>query len=1314
MNLIFSIDYAKYFTTQWNGSHELELSIEKPIDVELMKLKFLTFSIVARKAANIDGIATILIEIDSKQQNSLSFEKVLYEGVLVEKDLSFVMEEIVLIAETYDQDVVLRYLGKDFDLFTFTQTDNKVKVQLSESFDVTVVKDVSDLIFEIEATKSGYESARTVVLVRISRLVIIKPQFEKSIYVGHISDIGKLVLENIVIIKETFDDSIDVSLQGDDADLFNINDQNKNVIQLGLKSATLETDKEYLQFEVAAASTIGLVKVKEIVNIFISIGRKNPATKALSFSKSIYEGTVTKEMKLVVETVMLNKDNLDDDVVIELSGRNQQFFTFTKTTSEILLRLKEGVTIDQLPNISTLLVSVDAFSDTFSNATTNVIISLLMATNSNLKFQKPLYVGSMNNLKQLMLENLFIESNNSMDFHIEISGQDRDLFFADLIDNLITVSLKEDISEDLWNSRIILIINITATFDGIKIETIVVITLPKKSQDKLLQFEKPSYIGSIDVNTVVDLEEIVLELNNFNDTLVTFVLSGMHSEFFEMKVNRNSVSLQTKEGITIEKLQNIVLVALEIKAQRDQFRTALTIVFLQLPWKVEQVDFLTFDKVSYRGKFDLNNVLHLDTLILDPTTFTEDVIVSLKDVSFVLKNGDTDIFEVKREGNDLIIVNSTQITDDKLVNKLFFSFYLEASMVQFYSTMSLIIIEIPIANSSVPIDDCIDKSDPSQPFFETGAYSFAIQTDKKGSFGRIKALIVDPKLGFIEYKLQMQNDYLSLRLSVNAESGYLVLSKELAVGLYTVTAVALNTENSKVAYSRILITVQEARICTEDVLTTVDKTLAVLVLPENVIYDQILPTVIGNCELEILYVNPSALRELFRIDRTTHFLTSMKFDREDAVFINETVPQIQLKLYLNCGTTLTANHPIAIQEQHLILTDDILFSTNSMTLNIVIEDQNDNFPVFIHPPTKNFNVGYPEQIVADSLLPPNLMIVEAFDVDEGLNAKIKYSLNDNRHFAIDPEAGIIFPLKECMLNVDEVSLIVTATDRDGALNGNAESFSLNVKKVTTDNLVVFSLKNKQLNDVELFLSNVTVATKMNLLSINYAAIPYYDDDEELIVTKQSEGNEVQTFIKMFVYAFDVDVESELKTSAEIIQLLKLANIPVTLNYSTFDDVFDCNITGLIIAVSILGALLITVCAVVPLLWFVWLRPKYETQRRSSESSVVQFDEDFNNLPSISSPVLPIKTITQKDEDVMGIHIDGVTNDESILESPTNMTRLQNALDIILDVDEVPSPTDSSGSEKKKSNVRFNELVERIEVLAEAEDAKVDDELNERL
>ncbi|CAO1403509.1 unnamed protein product [Diamesa hyperborea] len=1358
------------------------------------------------RSASTNVVFSIVQESDDIKV--LSFSKSIYEGS-VTKEMKLIVEKVKLNEDNLDDDVVIQLSGRNQQFFTFTKTSSEVLLTLKEGVTFDQLPNIPTLLVSVDAISDKFRSASTNVVVTIVQESddIKALSFSKSIYEGTVTREMKLIVEKVMLNEDNLDDDVVIQLSGRNQQFFTFTKTSSEVL-LTLKEGVTFDQLPNIPTLLVAVDAISDKFRSASTNVVVTIVQESDDIKALSFSKSIYEGSVTKEMKLIVEKVKLNEDNLDDDVVIQLSGRNQQFFTFTKTSSEVLLTLKEGVTFDQLPNIPTLLVSVDALSDKFRSASTNVVISLWIEMNSDLKFQKSLYIGSVNNLKQLLLENLLIESNNNIDFHIEITGDDKDLFSIDVIDNSVTVSLQKDITEDLWNSRVILIINITATFNGMKFETIVVITLPKKSEDKLLLFEKPSYIGSIDLNTVLDLEQIVLELNNY-DSMVTFEFSGMNSDLFAMQVDRNSVSLQLKEGITIRDFENIVLITLEIKAKRVNFITGMTIVFLQLPWKVEQVDFLSFDKVSYRGKFNIDKELLLDTIKLEPTTFSNEVIVSLKgddagvfsleqkrneielimrqftdlenrsifnlyveavkfgapkayanvvidvekmkklsfdsliyvgklnadytlhfkvttvsgemsanDVSFVLKSDvDIDLFEVKRQGNDLVIVNSTQITDDHLVNKLFFSFYLEASKDKFYSAMSLIIIEIPRTNSSVPIEDCIDKSDPSQPFFETGAYSFVFQSDMKGSFGKVKAMIVDPKMGRIQYKLQTQDDYLSLRISVNAESGHLIISKELAVGLYTVTAVAINTENNKMAYTRISIIVESARICTEDALTTVQKTLAIEALPENIDYNTILPTVIGNCELDIFSVNPSALRELFIIDRTTHFLTSLKFDREDPLFVNQTVPQIQLKLNLNCDSKSVAfQNYTEIQEQHLILTDDILFSTDLMILNIVIEDQNDNFPVFTYPATKSFTVGYPEQKLADKLLPPNLMIVEAFDVDEGLNAKIKYTLNVNRHFAIDPEAGIIYPLTECMLNVSEVDLVVTATDRFGALDGNAESFNLKVRKVTKDNLVVLTTENEQLSDVELFLRNISGITKMNLLSIHYAAIPHDDNEQKgkqlFSFMSRLKMNEVLTFIKVFVYAFDV--EGELKTSDGIIELLKISNIPVALNVEAFvDDVPDYNLTGFIIAVSLLGGLLITVCAAIPLLWFLWLSPKLvNSRRKASESSIQQFEEDFNNSPANTSPVLPIKTNTVSDKDILGIQVDGAT----VGESPNVLSRLEVELGLILDGREVPSPNDSINSEKKKTNVRFNELVERIEVLADVDDVKVEEEeeLNERL
>lgn len=52
----------------------------------------------------------------------------------------------------------------------------------------------------------------------------------------------------------------------------------------------------------------------------------------------------------------------------------------------------------------------------------------------------------------------------------------------------------------------------------------------------------------------------------------------------------------------------------------------------------------------------------------------------------------------------------------------------------------------------------------------------------------------------------------------------------------------------------------QARICTEDKLVTVEKSLAIDYLLENQVHSTILPTLIDDCEFEILEVDPPAFR----------------------------------------------------------------------------------------------------------------------------------------------------------------------------------------------------------------------------------------------------------------------------------------------------------------------------------------------------------------------------------------------------------------------------------------------------------------------
>ena len=83
---------------------------------------------------------------------------------------------------------------------------------------------------------------------------------------------------------------------------------------------------------------------------------------------------------------------------------------------------------------------------------------------------------------------------------------------------------------------------------------------------------------------------------------------------------------------------------------------------------------------------------------------------------------------------------------------------------------------------------------------------------------------------------------------------------------------------------------------------------------------------------------------------------------------------------LNCPPT-TINTDImgpfaTLAQESFIFTQEILYSHDIMHLNIIIVDENDHFPVFIHPNEKELKIGYPEAELAHDILPPYLFRVE--------------------------------------------------------------------------------------------------------------------------------------------------------------------------------------------------------------------------------------------------------------------------------------------------------------------------------------------------
>lgn len=163
----------------------------------------------------------------------------------------------------------------------------------------------------------------------------------------------------------------------------------------------------------------------------------------------------------------------------------------------------------------------------------------------------------------------------------------------------------------------------------------------------------------------------------------------------------------------------------------------------------------------------------------------------------------------------------------------------------------------------------------------------------------------------------------------------------------------------------------------ETAKTVVERSLIVRHLEEESVHQSILYTKLGECEYEILSVDPND-GTYFSIDSSTHQLTSVKFDRESAIFTEMMVPQFQIKMQLNCGNSIAGRAKRATEEDvSYVRTSDVMLATDVTVLNVIVEDINDNAPKFTYPLSNGNPFGYPNPETFDmSYFPSYLLKVQ--------------------------------------------------------------------------------------------------------------------------------------------------------------------------------------------------------------------------------------------------------------------------------------------------------------------------------------------------
>lgn len=364
------------------------------------------------------------------------------------------------------------------------------------------------------------------------------------------------------------------------------------------------------------------------------------------------------------------------------------------------------------------------------------------------------------------------------------------------------------------------------------------------------------------------------------------------------------------------------------------------------------------------------------------------------------------------------------------------------------------------------------------------------------------------------------------------------------------------------------------------------------------------------------------------------------------MFANYNVPQVQVILHLICPTTYFSQfEPNRIQPfMNEVFTNEILYSPTTTHLNIEILDQNDNAPVFINPPYANYRVAFPDEDLIGIIMPKYLFKVEAYDIDDGINAVIRYSTSMPSIFEINSVTGEINPLRT--LPDEPTGFLLTAIDREGA--GLRTTTSIDFVKISSANVIEIIADNFANKDVDEIALELSEKLKADFRVLSSSQLPFTTNSQVLRFA------DTQAKTKVYGYAFKSN-SLELITPTELMNQLKEVNLTFSLKYSSVDGGSqkknaedDCDLTIWIFVVSFMGTFILFILIAIPVFWYCYLKKKLLDKDNSSNSSKEEianrfYDNDSVRDSEIASEIVEaIAEMRSSDADIIGIGVNGVT------------------------------------------------------------------------
>ena len=174
-----------------------------------------------------------------------------------------------------------------------------------------------------------------------------------------------------------------------------------------------------------------------------------------------------------------------------------------------------------------------------------------------------------------------------------------------------------------------------------------------------------------------------------------------------------------------------------------------------------------------------------------------------------------------------------------------------------------------------------------------------------------------------------------------------------------------------------------------------------------------------------------------------------------------------------------------------------------------------------------------------------------------------------------------------------------------------------------------SVQNLKTNEIKTFVNDLSSSVNLDIRVINHAPIPNNIEADTKQLSDSSGG-------KLIIYAYAFGANGVVETET-LINAISTVNSEIELSLiETEPEVSECaplNLTGWIVAVSVLAVLLL-LATIFPLIYICCWKKKLEEERRISESaSTKEIEENFDTEAGRSTPMPNTESQSQNSDDV---------------------------------------------------------------------------------